>query len=108
MSLSSRKCKPCSGETPRLTSAEIESYSGELKDWKIEAEKKLRKSFKTKDFMSAMEKANAVAEIAEEEGHHPDLLVRWGELGIEIWTHAIDGLSEADFILAAKIDEKLA
>lgn len=108
MSLSNRNCKPCHGGTPKLTSAEIESYSQELKGWTVDQEKKLIKSYKTKDFMRALEKANAIGEIAEDQGHHPDLLVRWGELRVEIWTHAIGGLSESDFILAAKIDQQLS
>lgn len=59
---------------------------------------------KTKNFLESLALANKIGEVAEEQGHHPDLLVRWGELNIELWTHKIDGLSEADFILAAKID----
>jgi 4a-hydroxytetrahydrobiopterin dehydratase len=77
---------------------------GELVDWKIE-DGHLVKRLKMADFMAPMRLANKIAELAESVSHHPDLHVRWGELKIVIWTHSIDGLSLADFILAAKIDE---
>lgn len=78
---------------------------GELQGWSVEADDKhLKKSIKTRDFLESLDLANKIGVVAEEQGHHPDLLVRWGELNIELWTHKIDGLSEADFILAAKID----
>lgn len=102
--LADKKCEPCHGGTPKLAADQIAHLSKELSDWKIESDTKLHKSIKTKDFMSALDLANKIGAVAESEGHHPDLLVRWGELRIELWTHAINGLSEADFVLAAKID----
>jgi 4a-hydroxytetrahydrobiopterin dehydratase len=108
-SLADRKCEACHGGTPKLTPEQIQELQKQLNDWLVtESNKKLEKSIKTKDFQQALEKANIIGRIAESEGHHPDLLVRWGELRIELWTHAIDGLSEADFILAAKIDRALS
>jgi 4a-hydroxytetrahydrobiopterin dehydratase len=77
----------------------------ELKGWRIQNDERLLKSFKFTDFKSSLELANEIGELAERENHHPDLHVRWGELGIELWTHAVGGLTESDFILAAKIDK---
>jgi 4a-hydroxytetrahydrobiopterin dehydratase len=105
-SLADRKCEACHGGTPKLDEQQIAALQEQLHDWAVE-DNKLRKKIKTKDFVAALDMANKIGALAEEQGHHPDLLVRWGELGIELWTHAIDGLSEADFILAAKIDRAL-
>lgn len=101
--LAQRACAACDARTPPLSPERIRELSAQLKGWEV-VENRLRKDFKTKDFISALKLANRIGEIAEEEYHHPDLLVRWGKVGVEIWTHAIDGLSENDFILAAKID----
>jgi 4a-hydroxytetrahydrobiopterin dehydratase len=104
MSLAEKKCLACSGDMPRLTEEEQKKLIKELDDWKVDREGHLSKAFKLDDFQAAITLANRVGEIAETEGHHPDLLVRWGELGVTIWTHAVNGLTESDFILAAKID----
>lgn len=105
MSLSEKSCVPCRGGVPPLTKEEIEPLLKELIGWEVKDDKRLLKSFKFKDFKSSLDLANKIGELAESENHHPDLLVRWGELGIELWTHAIGGLTESDFILAAKIDK---
>jgi 4a-hydroxytetrahydrobiopterin dehydratase len=107
MALADKKCEPCHGGTPALSRNEFEPLLRELKDWQVVDDHKLHKSVKTKDFKQALDLANKVGAIAEEEGHHPDLLVRWGELGIDMWTHAVDGLSQADFVMAAKIDRAI-
>ena len=107
MALADKKCEACHGGTKSLSSSEYAPLLRELKDWEVIENHKLHKSVKTKDFQQALDLANKVGAIAEEEGHHPDLLVRWGELGIDMWTHAVNGLSEADFIMAAKIDRAL-
>ena len=78
---------------------------GIRKGWEIVREHHLEKEFCFKDFKKALVFANVIGHIAEEEGHHPDLYISWGKLKIQIWTHKIDGLTESDFILAAKIDE---
>ncbi len=104
MSLAEKTCIPCSGATPKLSGEQIKTLCAELSGWTVDDEK-LVKSIKTKDFAKALQAANSVGSLAEEQGHHPDLVVRWGELKIELSTHAIGGLSEADFILAAKIDK---
>lgn len=103
MGLAEKTCTACHGGVPKLTAQECEPLLAELQGWQIEGGR-LTKSYKFNNFASAMALANKIADLAEKQGHHPDLLVRWGELSIELWTHAIDGLSESDFILAAKID----
>ncbi len=105
MSLTEKKCIPCSGGTPALTASERETLIKQISGWEIEDEKKLTKSFSYKDFNEPMKLANKVWAVAEAEGHHPDLFVAWGKLKVEIWTHAVGGLTESDFILAAKIDQ---
>jgi 4a-hydroxytetrahydrobiopterin dehydratase len=107
MGLAEKKCKDCSGETPKLSLPETERLLHELNGWDIDAQKRLHKSVKLKDFKQSLSLANSIGEIAEEEGHHPDLTVRWAELVITIWTHAVNGLTENDFILAAKIDKAI-
>ena len=108
VALADKTCEPCHGGTKRLSAEEEKSLLAELSGWQLDdKEKKLRKSVKTDDFAQSLNLANRIGELADKLDHHPALLVRWGELGISIWTHAIDGLSEADFILAAKIDRLL-
>lgn len=104
MALAEKTCVPCRGGVPPLTRAQFEPLLAELDDWQVIDDRKIVKSFKFDNFIQAMGLANKIAEVAEEQGHHPDLLVRWGELRLDLWTHKIDGLSESDFILAAKID----
>ena len=103
--LAKRHCVPCHGGTPRLTGANLTWMASQLaSDWELIGEKKIRRTFRFSDFASGLAFVNTVGAIAEAEGHHPDLLLAWGRVEVEIWTHAIDGLSESDFILAAKID----
>jgi 4a-hydroxytetrahydrobiopterin dehydratase len=105
-SLAQRHCEPCHGGTPRLQGAELRKYERELSDhWRIEAEHRLVARFGFPDFEEALRFTNRVGALAEAEGHHPEIRLTWGEATVRIWTHAIDGLSENDFILAAKIDE---
>lgn len=104
MALAEKKCEACISATRSLSRAEFEGLLNELQSWTVVDDHHLLKSYKTRNFQEALDLANQVGGIAEEEGHHPDLLVRWGELKIEMWTHKVDGLTEADFVLAAKID----
>jgi 4a-hydroxytetrahydrobiopterin dehydratase len=104
MALADRKCEACTSDTPPLTGAEIAELMGQVEGWKIDDRGHLAKAFKVNDFVAAVRLVTAITPVAEEEGHHPDLHVGWGRLGVELWTHAIDGLSEADFVMAAKID----
>ena len=104
--LVSQKCVPCEGGVPRLDRAEAEPLLVGLPGWTLNDDAtRIRRSWKVKNFLGGMSFFDRVAAVAEEEGHHPDLhLVGYRNVTIEIWTHAIGGLSENDFILAAKID----
>lgn len=104
--LAQKKCKPCEGGVDACSLAEAQSQLGHLAGWRLTHEgQRIRKDWKMKDFAAALAFFNQVAAIAEAEDHHPDLhLESYRQVWIEIWTHAIGGLSENDFILAAKID----
>jgi 4a-hydroxytetrahydrobiopterin dehydratase len=105
MALAEKKCVPCTGKTPTLDEKEIASLSRELDpQWHVLNGKKLSRTFQFDNFLRPMRLAKVLADIAEDQQHHPDLIIRWGELKVELWTHAINGLSEADFILAARFD----
>lgn len=105
MKLSEKKCVPCTGKVPALDATQISQMLSDIEGWQVIENKKLTKTLKFDNFKKAMRLADQIADIAERENHHPDLHVSWGELRIELWTHKIDGLSESDFIMAAKIDE---
>ena len=101
--LADRICEPCRGGIPPMAEPEIETYLAQLGDaWVVNEEGHLEKTFTFSNFMQALDFANALGAEAEAAGHHPDLYVAWGRCGVEIWTHKIGGLAEADFILAAK------
>ena len=102
--LASRDCVPCRGGVPPLQGTEIQKLLEELNGWEVVEDHHLRKLFQFKDFREALEWVNRVGELAEAQGHHPDISFGWGRAEIHIWTHKIDGLTESDFILAAKID----
>jgi 4a-hydroxytetrahydrobiopterin dehydratase len=102
--LAERKCIPCSGKVPPLKSAEIAKLSRSVKGWSVVNNHHLERSYKFRDFFDALEYVNAVAQIAEAEDHHPDIKFGWGYAELKVYTHAIDGLTESDFILAAKIN----
>ena len=105
-SLAARRCVPCHGGVPRLTGDEVAPLLAELRGWQVEGEHHhLSKGFKFTNFADALEFVNRVGRLAEAEGHHPDVAFGWGYARLTLYTHAIDGLSESDFILAAKIDE---
>ena len=102
-SLADRTCVPCRGGVPPMPPHEIAALLTELgHDWTLNQAGHLEHSFGFPDFKAALDFANQVGAVAEEAGHHPDLFVSWGKCGVEIWTHKIGGLAEADFILAAK------
>ncbi len=104
MELEKKKCIPCEGGVPPLTEDEILAYITLVKGWIVRDNKKITKSYSFVNFKHTMAFVNEVARIAEEEGHHPVMHIGYGSAEIELWTHAIDGLSENDFIIAAKID----
>ena len=99
------RCEACDGSTPRITGAELERLRAQLDDeWTVTDERRLNRRFKFKDFAGAFAFTSRIAELAEQEGHHPDLKLGWGYVEVELTTHANGGLSRNDFILAAKID----
>ena len=102
--LASRECVPCRGGVPPMRDDEIKKFLDELQGWEVERSHHLRKVYEFKNFREALSFVNRVGELAEEQGHHPDISFGWGRDEITIWTHKIDGLTESDFILAAKID----
>jgi 4a-hydroxytetrahydrobiopterin dehydratase len=104
--MAAESCVPCRGGVPPLTEEEIKQPLEELGNgWKVEAGHHLMKEYTFPDFLSALAFTNRVGEIAEREGHHPDIALSWGRVGIKTWTHKIDGLTRSDFILAAKIEQ---
>ena len=102
-SLTDKRCQPCEGGTPPLGGDKIKDLIREIPVWSLK-EGHLCRSFKFKNFAEAIKFVNSVAKLAEEEGHHPNILIHYNKVDFDLWTHAIKGLSENDFILAAKID----
>lgn len=103
--LQTKKCEPCEGGVDPLTPAECQPYLEMVPEWNKVNDKMIEREFEFKDFVQNLAFVNACGEIAEDEGHHPDLLIySWNKLKITLWTHAIDGLSINDFIIASKID----
>ncbi len=108
MDLTQKKCQACEGGTPPLRPDEITHFSDQLKTkWELVEGKKIHHRYEFKDFVEAMAFVNKVADLAENEGHHPDISIHWNKVDIELWTHAIGGLSENDFIVAAKVETLL-
>jgi len=103
--LAAEKCIPCRGGVPPLKGEDLRTLSAQLGgDWKVVDEHHLSKTFPFPDFAAALAFTNQIGAIAEEEGHHPDIHLSWGRVVVDIWTHAIDGLTRSDFVLAAKVD----
>ena len=100
--LADKTCVPCKGGIPPVKGAELNALAAQTPDWTVVDEHHLEREFGFPDFRSALAFTNQVGEIAEEQGHHPDVYLAWGKVGVKIWTHKIDGLHESDFILAAK------
>ena len=103
MDLTQKKCTPCEAGTPPLEQEKVNELLKDIQGWTLK-EGRLFRKFKLRNFAEAIKFVNAVAEIAEHEGHHPDFCVHYNKVEIELWTHAINGLSENDFIVAAKIN----
>jgi 4a-hydroxytetrahydrobiopterin dehydratase len=103
MELRTKHCIPCEGGVPRLGPDEVRQLLAQLDGWEVR-DGRLRKTYTFRDFRQAMAFLQRLADVAEAEGHHPDFCVHYNRVDLELWTHAIDGLSENDFILAAKID----
>ncbi len=102
--LATKNCVPCRGGVPPLAGKELESLAKQVPQWNVVNSHHITRSFKFPDFRQALTFVDKVGDLAEQQGHHPDILLAWGKAEITTWTHAIDGLTESDFILAAKID----
>jgi len=106
--LSQQKCVPCQGKVPPVTDEEIAQYKPQIPDWSLKTENGtsyLERSYPLANFKRALALAQQVGDIAEQEQHHPTLIVEWGKLTVQWWTHTINGLHQNDFIMAAKTDE---
>jgi 4a-hydroxytetrahydrobiopterin dehydratase len=107
--LAAMECVPCKGGVPPLAGKELEGLLAALGgDWQVIDGHHLEKQYRFKNFREALDFTNAVGELAEEQKHHPDISLAWGKVGLTIWTHKIDGLTESDFVFAAKADRALA
>ena len=106
--LAKKTCIPCKGGVPPLKGAKLDDLLEKLKnDWKIIKEHHLEKEYSFKNFKEALDFTIKVGELAENQGHHPDVFLAWGKVKLTIWTHKIDGLTESDFIFAAKADKEI-
>ena len=102
--LATKKCVPCEGGTLPLETDKIQEYLKEVEGWEVKEDKLIQKTFKFKTFRESIDFVNQVANLAENEGHHPDIHIRYSKVTFELTTHTIKGLSENDFIMASKID----
>jgi 4a-hydroxytetrahydrobiopterin dehydratase len=105
--LAAKNCVPCRGGVPPLKGAELHTFSHQLPNWKVVDEHHITRRFIFQNFKDALDFVNRVGAVAEEQGHHPDIFLAWGKVDITLWTHKVDGLTESDFIMAAKIDRAL-
>ena len=106
--LAQKNCIPCRGGVPPLKGEELDALQEKLgNDWQIINEHHLEKEYMFADFRQALDFTVKVGEVAENQGHHPDIYLAWGKVKLTIWTHKIDGLTESDFIFAAKADQEL-
>ena len=102
--LAQMSCVPCRGEVPPLAGAALDRLSAQVSDWTVVDGHHIERVFGFPNFQKALDFTNQVGALAEAEGHHPDIYLAWGKVGVKIWTHKINGLTESDFVLAAKID----
>jgi len=106
--LANKQCVPCRGGVPPLKGDEILEFLGKLGGgWRVVDEHHLEKEYPFRDFCEALKFTNRVGELAEAQGHHPDIYLAWGKVRLTVWTHKIDGLTESDFVFAAKADALL-
>jgi 4a-hydroxytetrahydrobiopterin dehydratase len=106
--LAGKECVPCKGGVPPLQGDELYKLHAELgHDWQLVDDHHLEKEFKFSNFQTALDYTNAVGAIAEEQNHHPDILTSWGKVKVTIWTHKANGLTESDFVFAAKCEQAL-
>ncbi len=105
--LADKQCVPCRGGVPPLKGKELDTLHSNIPQWKVVDQHHLTRAYTFPDFKQALEFVNRVGALAEEQGHHPDISLAWGKVGITLWTHKVDGLTESDFIMAAKIERLL-
>lgn len=107
MDLTKKHCIPCESGDPPLTDSKEDELKSQVSNWLLlrDGEHKLRRQFKFKDFMTAVDFVNKVAKIADLEGHHPDIYIFYNKVQLDLFTHAVGGLSENDFIMASKVDK---
>ena len=103
--LAAKTCQPCKGGVPPLAGAELDALARQVPQWKVVDAHHITRIFTFPDFKQALAFVNKAGAIAEEQGHHPDILLTWGKAEVTTYTHKINGLTESDFILAAKIDK---
>ncbi len=103
--LAAKTCVPCRGGVPPMKGRELKRILELVPEWKAVNEHHITRTFTFPDFRKALDFVNRVGEVAEQQGHHPDILLTWGKAEVTLWTHKIDGLTESDFIMAAKIDQ---
>ena len=102
--LAEKKCVPCKGGVPPMKGRELERILQLVPEWRAIDEHHINRTFSFSNFKQALDFVNRVGDIAEDQGHHPDIYLTWGKVDITLWTHKIDGLTESDFIMAARID----
>jgi len=106
--LAEKECVPCRGDTPPLEGDELKKFSNQLEgSWQVEDEHHLTREIKFKNFREALDYTNKVGEMSKEQGHHPEIYLTWGKVKLKVYTHAIDGLAESDFVWAAKAEKLL-
>jgi 4a-hydroxytetrahydrobiopterin dehydratase len=103
--LADKNCVPCRGGVPPVQGEELKKMLQHVPHWKAVTEHHILRTFTFPDFQKALDFVNRVGAVAEQQGHHPDILLGWGKAEITLWTHKVDGLTESDFIMAAKIDK---
>ena len=103
--LAAKSCIPCRGDIPPLAADEVNRLLSDVPGWQVVGNHHILRTYTFPDFAQALRFVNGAGAIAEAEGHHPDLFLSWGKVEVKIWTHKINGLTESDFILAAKIEE---
>lgn len=103
--LARKNCVPCKGGVPPLTRDQITPLLKQLSGWNVERDHHLVKSYTFPDFAKGLAFVNCVGKMADDQGHHPDVYLAWGKVRLEVWTHKIDGLTESDFVFAAKADD---
>ena len=102
--LADKTCIPCKGGVEPFKAGAIAAVHKQVSEWKVVNDHHITREFTFPDFSQALDFVNRIAEVAEQQGHHPDILLTWGKVEVTLWTHKIDGLSEGDFIMGAKID----